>query len=819
MTTAYTSLLGLALPVTGELSGTWGDTVNNSITSLLDSAIAGTTTLSSDADVTLTSNDGTADTSRQAILLWTAGGTVTRNITAPAQSKIYTVINASSSTQSIVLRGVGPTTGVTIVKGESAVCAWNGSDFIKISNTGGAAVFTTLDVTNLEVTNIKALDGTSAASIANSTGVISLTANPILSGGTANGVAYLDGSKVLTTGSALVFDGTNLGVGTAAPSGYLSGTAKLVVLGNANSQHTALIRNDNAGSSASAALALTASGNTWGIECGSSAKNSNALTFQIDYGVTNSTKMTLTDSGNLGIGSTSPIAKLDISGISTTQNGLRLTATSGGQALAAFTADTSTGEIRIGGTVAAAGNYFPVFYAAGSERARIDSSGNLGIGGASTGSRLYVTATNPTATFKATTTGYPYAAFVNDGGDFYVGRDNSAGGAFGYAYANVIWGSGAQSTVFGTSNLVRMTLDASGNLGIGTTSPGYKLDVLGNVNRFAGASVDGIFLSTVGATDTSYYGANYYNNNGTEGVNASGRASWRIATLTAGSPTFSIGYRAPSAGAGVFSTPLTIDASGNLGVGTTSPTSTYSARLAVVPASGAAAISIDAASGNNTGINFYNNGTAKWTTQVLTTGEFRWFDFTASAERMRIDSSGRLIIGNTTMPVGYGTALNVYTTGVGARVYGTAEATGPFWVDKQTNTSSTSQVFIQFTINTQATGNGQINGNGASQVAFGSFSDARLKENIVDLPPQLDNIMALRPVEFDYIESEGGGHQTSFIAQEFEEVYPDAIGERADGMKTLTGWGKTEARLVKAIQEQQAIITTLTARITALEGA
>jgi len=219
MTTAYTSLLGLALPVTGELSGTWGDTVNNSITSLLDSAIAGTTTLSSDVDVTLTTTTGAANTSRQAILLWTAGGTATRNITAPAQSKIYTVINASSSTQSIVLRGVGPTTGVTIVKGESAVCAWNGSDFIKISNTGGAAVFTTLDVTNLEVTNIKALDGTSAASIANSTGVISLTANPILSGGTANGVAYLNGSKVLTTGSALTFDGTNLGVGVT-PSAW-----------------------------------------------------------------------------------------------------------------------------------------------------------------------------------------------------------------------------------------------------------------------------------------------------------------------------------------------------------------------------------------------------------------------------------------------------------------------------------------------------------------------------------------------------------------------------------------------------------------------
>jgi hypothetical protein len=135
MTTAYTSLLGLALPVTGELSGTWGDTVNNSITGLLDTAIAGTTTISSDADVTLTTTTGAANTSRQAILLWTAGGTTLRTITAPAQSKTYVVINKTSSTQSIKLVGVGPTTGVTIIAGESAVCAWNGVDFIKTSST------------------------------------------------------------------------------------------------------------------------------------------------------------------------------------------------------------------------------------------------------------------------------------------------------------------------------------------------------------------------------------------------------------------------------------------------------------------------------------------------------------------------------------------------------------------------------------------------------------------------------------------------------------------------------------------------------------
>ena len=134
MTTQATSLLGLALPVTGELSGTWGDTVNTAITELLDSAVAGTTTLSADADVTLTTTTLAANQARQAILLWTASnGATTRNITAPAQSKAYAVINAG--TGSIVLRGAGPTTGVTIVSGEKCLAAWNGSDFVKVASS------------------------------------------------------------------------------------------------------------------------------------------------------------------------------------------------------------------------------------------------------------------------------------------------------------------------------------------------------------------------------------------------------------------------------------------------------------------------------------------------------------------------------------------------------------------------------------------------------------------------------------------------------------------------------------------------------------
>jgi len=134
MATGNTTLLGLALPVDGELDGTWGDVVNDSITSLVDSAVAGTTTLSTDADVTLTDTTLAANQSRQAVLLWTASnGATTRNITAPARSKPYIVINAG--TGSVVLRGAGPTTGITVISGEKCLAAWNGSDFVKVSTS------------------------------------------------------------------------------------------------------------------------------------------------------------------------------------------------------------------------------------------------------------------------------------------------------------------------------------------------------------------------------------------------------------------------------------------------------------------------------------------------------------------------------------------------------------------------------------------------------------------------------------------------------------------------------------------------------------
>lgn len=210
--TASTTLLGLALPITGDLNGQWGDVVNNSITSLLDSAVAGTTTLSSDVDVTLSTTALAANQAREAIILWTAGGTITRVITAPAQSKTYTVINKTSSTQSIKIVGVGPTTGVTIVAGEVAQVAWNGSDFIKVSNTGGSS-----SATNLVVSGTTTLSGLTAStalaldasknvmSVANTgTGSNVLSTSPTLTGTTS--IATLNLSNAL----GVAYGGTGL---------------------------------------------------------------------------------------------------------------------------------------------------------------------------------------------------------------------------------------------------------------------------------------------------------------------------------------------------------------------------------------------------------------------------------------------------------------------------------------------------------------------------------------------------------------------------------------------------------------------------------
>lgn len=130
---------------------------------------------------------------------------------------------------------------------------------------------------------------------------------------------------------------------------------------------------------------------------------------------------------------------------------------------------------------------------------------------------------------------------------------------------------------------------------------------------------------------------------------------------------------------------------------------------------------------------------------------------------------------------------------------------------KGSTTNTTSQVFALFRINAGGTNSGSITANGANAATFTSTSDGRLKENVTGLPGQLESIKSLKPCEFDF--KDGSGHQVGFIAQEIQQVYPDVVAEGADGYLTVSGWDKTTARLVKAIQELAAEVEQLKAQL------
>ena len=231
---ANTSLIGLTLPTTGTLSGTWGDTVNNAISQIVDVAVAGTQTISADADITLTLTTGssastglTANSSQYAILLWTAGGTATRTITVPSTSKTYVVINNTTSTQSIIVKAATGT-GVTVVAGTRAIVAWDGTNFVNVgggsaagSNTQvqfnssgafGASSALTWDGTSLSATKFAgALNGTVGATTASTGAFTTIT--------TTSAIAYNYGG----TGQSSAF--TQYGVTYAASTSALAVTA------------------------------------------------------------------------------------------------------------------------------------------------------------------------------------------------------------------------------------------------------------------------------------------------------------------------------------------------------------------------------------------------------------------------------------------------------------------------------------------------------------------------------------------------------------------------------------------------------------------
>ncbi len=143
MTTQYTTILKLALPVQGELSGTWGDVVNNNITSMVEEAVAGRKVINTWTanSHTLTSADGTTSEARAAILTLTDTGTALSgagSVVCPAASKIYIVENGTAQ---VITVKTASGTGIAVPVGKNMVVFCDGTNVEEgISNIASLSI-------------------------------------------------------------------------------------------------------------------------------------------------------------------------------------------------------------------------------------------------------------------------------------------------------------------------------------------------------------------------------------------------------------------------------------------------------------------------------------------------------------------------------------------------------------------------------------------------------------------------------------------------------------------------------------------------------
>ena len=247
-----------------------------------------------------------------------------------------------------------------------------------------------------------------------------------------------------------------------------------------------------------------------------------------------------------------------------------------------------------------------------------------------------------------------------------------------------------------------------------------------------------------------------------------------------------------------------------VGVGTISP----STKLTVYDTS-APQVTFD----NGTSTFIVGNSAGGGNNKILYgTGANPMIFYTNATEAMRIDATQNLLVGATASGVSNG-GMQLLPAGNGASIpliasSGNSASDGAVTMAVYSTSASQYQFYVGYA--------GTVF---ARSVVISALSDERLKENIVDLDVGLDKIMALKPRKFDWKEGQGTNKKNvrGFIAQELEEVFPDLIDEWRDPAPE----GEEPYRsvrqdlmpvLVKAMQEQQALITSLTARIEALEN-
>jgi hypothetical protein len=369
-------------------------------------------------------------------------------------------------------------------------------------------------------------------------------------------------------------------------------------------------------------------------------------------GSTSGEKMRLHASGNLSIGNTNDTFKLDVSGTG-----------------------RFTNEIYVGGVWSTSygprvsGDPIKFLNWSGGELARIDTtSGNVGIGTTSPAQKFHVQGSNLMATFRNSSTSanqYTQLEFIAGSRDAYIwlGNQNTTDWA-GDGGLNIYTGTGNMD--FWTAATQKMRITSTGNVGIGTTSPAASLHV--------GATGGVIFGPTAGAVGTAQITTQ----------NPVSPVSTRFAFGTDGTGWQ---YRIAKNTAGTIVDLVTVADSGNVGIGTTSP----SAKLNVsgdihLGDYGSASVRVLDFRTSNSVFEIATNGTSG---ALGTTMTYSWANGgqgplkfnNAAGEVMRLSPTGNVGIG-TTSPA---SILHLFKTSYPVLTIGSGTVTGNVGIDTGNN--------------------------------------------------------------------------------------------------------------------------------------
>jgi hypothetical protein len=342
---------------------------------------------------------------------------------------------------------------------------------------------------------------------------------------------------------------------------------------------------------------------------------------------------------------------------------------------------------------------------------------------------------------------------------------------------------GGAFLISNSSTTDQFTLSSAGNVGIGTSSVSAPLHV--NATSTGNLLVRDAALAVGGYTGTAL-----------SSVNSAVSATTPL-TLEGSEFNYVIGN----------ANKVKIDSAGNVGIGTSIPStllhikSTGSATATIEAGGGGdAVLDIKAAevSGGESIIRFSDSVSGVgFITYAQNDGGSDYMRFgTASTERMRIDASGNLLIGVTSISDATSRTYGNAFSGTGANANWTSWGSG-------------SQTHALFRNGTGVVGSIVTN---SSSTTYNTSSDQRLKDNIVDAPSSSDDIDAIQVRSFDW-KADGSHQKYGMIAQELMTVAPEAVSGDPESDEMMgVDYSKLVPMLVKEIQ-------SLRARVAQLEGA